>query len=120
MTETGTVTWFDLDKKFGFLALGGGKEAFLHMSVLKAAGYVWVPRGTTMQVRVETDRGKPRVSEVFEVDPTLVAEGRNGVWANHDVSAMLYAFRSDRGAPKPCFKARRQYGSSSRTGSIGN
>jgi CspA family cold shock protein len=75
MTETGTVNWFDLDRKFGFLTLNGGKEAFLHMSVLKAAGYVWVPRGTTMQVRLEADRGKSRVSEVFAVDPSTAQAG---------------------------------------------
>ena len=71
----GTVTWFDLDRKFGFVALSGGKEAFLHMSVLKAAGYVWVPRGTTMQVRVEADRGKPKVAQVLEVDPSTARPG---------------------------------------------
>jgi CspA family cold shock protein len=75
MTETGTVAWFDLAKQFGFLHLSGGREAFLHMSVLKAAGYVWVPRGTTMQVRLEADRGKPRVSEVFAVDPSTARPG---------------------------------------------
>lgn len=73
----GTVAWFDLDKKFGFVALNGGKEAFLHMSVLKEAGYVWVPRGTTMRVRVEADRGKSRVAEVLEVDPSTARPGEN-------------------------------------------
>ena len=75
MTETRTVAWFDLEKKFGFLALSGGSEAFLHMSVLKAAGYVWVPRGTTLRVRLEADRRKPRVSEVLEVDPSTAQAG---------------------------------------------
>ena len=51
MTDTGTVAWFDLTKQFGFVALSGGGDAFLHMSVLKEAGYVWIPRGTTLQVR---------------------------------------------------------------------
>jgi cold shock CspA family protein len=44
MTETGTVAWFDLAKQFGFVALSNG-DAFLHMSALKEAGYVWLPRG---------------------------------------------------------------------------
>jgi cold shock CspA family protein len=43
MTGNGTVAWFDLKKQFGFVGLSGGGDAFLHMSVLKAAGYVWVP-----------------------------------------------------------------------------
>jgi cold shock CspA family protein len=41
MTVTGTVAWFDLTTQFGFVALSSGdSDAFLHMSVLKEAGYV--------------------------------------------------------------------------------
>jgi len=75
MITSGTVAWFDLKKQFGFVALTGGGDAFLHMSVLKAAGHVWVPRGTTMQVRVEADRGKPKVVEVLEVDTSTARLG---------------------------------------------
>jgi CspA family cold shock protein len=77
MTDTGTVAWFDLTKQFGFVALSSGGDAFLHMSVLKEAGYVWIPRGTTLRVRVETDRGKPRVAEVLEIDPSTARPGEN-------------------------------------------
>src|SRR5215204_2971233 len=69
MTATGTVAWFDLTKQFGFVALSNGYgDAFLHMSVLKQAGYVWLPRGTTVRVRIEAERGKQRVAEVLEID----------------------------------------------------
>ena len=77
MTETGTVAWFDLDRKFGFVALSGGGDAFLHLKVLKAAGYVWIPRGTTLRVRTEVDRGKQRVAEVLEVDASTARPGEN-------------------------------------------
>ncbi|QRM34149.1 cold-shock protein [Microvirga sp. VF16] len=78
MTITGTVAWFDQTKQFGFVALEGGHgDAFLHMSVLKEAGYVWLPRGTTERVRVEMDRGKQRVAEVLEVDPSTARLGEN-------------------------------------------
>ena len=77
MTDTGTVAWFDLTRQFGFVALRSGGDAFLHMSVLKEAGYVWIPRGTTLQVRVETDRGKPRVAEVLEVDTSTARPDEN-------------------------------------------
>ena len=43
--------------------------------MLKEAGYVGIPRGTTLQVRVETDRGKPRVAEVLEVDTSTARPG---------------------------------------------
>jgi cold shock protein len=78
MTVTGTVTWFDLTKQFGFVALSyGDSDAFLHMSVLKEAGYVWLPRGTTVRVKVEQDRGKPRVAEVLEIDTSTARPGEN-------------------------------------------
>ena len=55
MTVTGAVAWFDLTKQFGFVALEGGHgDAFLHMTVLKEAGYVWLPRGTTVRVPART------------------------------------------------------------------
>ena len=75
MIISSTVTWFDLDRKFGFVALNGGGDVFLHMSVLKAAGYVWVPRGTTMQVRVEVDQGRPKAVEVLSVDTSTARPG---------------------------------------------
>jgi len=75
MIATGTVAWFDLSQQFGFVVLRGGGDAFLHMSVLKAAGYVWIPRGTTVQVRVEPDRGKQRVAKVVKVDTSTAPSG---------------------------------------------
>ncbi|MPR12719.1 cold-shock protein [Microvirga tunisiensis] len=78
MTVTGTVAWFDLTKQFGFVALSNGdSDAFLHMSVLKEAGYVWLPRGTTVRVKLEQDRGKQRVAEVLEVDTGTARPGEN-------------------------------------------
>ena len=78
MTATGTVAWFDLAKQFGFVALSNGYgDAFLHMSVLKEAGYVWLPRGTTVRVRIEEDGGKRRVAEVLEIDTSTARPGEN-------------------------------------------
>ena len=68
----------DLTKQFGFVALSNGYgDAFLHMSVLKQAGYVWLPRGTTVRVRIEAERGKQRVAEVLEIDPSTTRPGEN-------------------------------------------
>jgi cold shock protein len=78
VAETGTVAWFDLASQFGFVALSNGYgDAFLHMSVLKEAGYVWLPRGTTVRVRAEEDRGKQRVVEVLEIDTSTARAGEN-------------------------------------------
>jgi cold shock protein len=76
LIAVGRVSWFKLDKKFGFVELEGGRgDAFLHVSVLKAAGYVSVPAGTTMQVRVEHEQGRQRVIEVLTVDTRTARPG---------------------------------------------
>jgi CspA family cold shock protein len=75
-TLSGRVSWFNLAKQFGFVKLEGGRgDAFLHMSVLKAGGYYSVPRGTTVHVRVEPERGKYKVIEVLQVDASTAQHG---------------------------------------------
>lgn len=75
-TAAGRVSWFNLKKQFGFVKLENrGGDAFLHMSVLKAGGYYSLPRGTTVQVRVEPDRGKHKVVEVLHVDTSTAQHG---------------------------------------------
>lgn len=65
----GRVSWFKLDKKFGFIELeNAAGDAFLHIFVLKAAGYVSIPAGTTMRVRIEEEQGRRRVTEILDID----------------------------------------------------
>ena len=74
---TGSVSWFKLDKKFGFVELDDGTgDAFLHVSVLKKAGYVSVPAGTTLRVRVEHEGGRRGVVEVLSVDTSTARPGQ--------------------------------------------
>lgn len=76
MIATGRVSWFDNRKQFGFVKLDGRLgDAFLHMDVLKVGGYYFVPRGTSVQVRVEPDRGKYRVVEILSVDTSTAQHG---------------------------------------------
>jgi len=73
---TGRVSWFNLDKQFGFVKLNEGLgDAFLRMAVLKEGGFYFVPRGTTVEVRVEPDRGKFKVVEVLHVDTSTAQHG---------------------------------------------
>lgn len=38
-SDTGTIKWFNKDRGFGFIAPdGGGKDAFVHITALEAAG----------------------------------------------------------------------------------
>jgi cold shock CspA family protein len=77
MVASGRVSWFNPAKKFGFIKLDDQLgDAFLHFNVLKEGGYYFLPRGTTVHVRVEPDeRGAPSVLEVLHVDPSTALEG---------------------------------------------
>jgi CspA family cold shock protein len=76
MIATGRVLWFELEKKFGFVALDSDLgDAFLHVSVLKSAGYVSVPAGTTVRVRIDVSKGKRRVAELLEIDTSTATDG---------------------------------------------
>ena len=76
MIVIGRVAWFDLAKKYGFVTFDGVQEdAFLHVATLKAAGYVSLPAGTTLRVKVEQQGGRRRVTEVLEVDVRTALHG---------------------------------------------
>ena len=77
MVASGRVSWFNPAKKFGFVKLDDHLgDAFLHFNVLKEGGYYFLPRGTTVRVRVEPDeRGAPSVVELLHVDPSTARDG---------------------------------------------
>ena len=75
-TATGRVSWFDNKKQFGFVKLDNRLgDAFLHINVLKDGGFYFLPRGTSVKVRVEPDRGKYRVVEMLHVDTSTAQHG---------------------------------------------
>lgn len=61
---TGTVKWFNTDKGFGFIAPeGGGKDVFIHISVLGRSGITGLAEGQQVSMRVvETPKGREAVS----------------------------------------------------------
>jgi len=61
---TGTVKWFNTDKGFGFIAPeGGGKDVFVHISVLGRSGITGLAEGQQVSMRVvETPKGREAVS----------------------------------------------------------
>jgi CspA family cold shock protein len=56
---TGTVKWFNPTKGFGFIEpQGGGKDVFVHISALEAAGIRGLNEGQKVTYEVVNERGK--------------------------------------------------------------
>ncbi|MCX8506340.1 MAG: cold shock domain-containing protein [Alphaproteobacteria bacterium] len=55
----GVVKWFNITKGFGFIAPdAGGKDVFLHASVVRRAGYLDVQAGQRVRyTAIDRDKG---------------------------------------------------------------
>jgi CspA family cold shock protein len=71
------VKWFNADKGFGFVAVTGGSEAFMHIRQLEAAGHSSLPEGARVKVRVGQGQKGPEVTEVIAVDLSTAQVGRS-------------------------------------------
>ena len=56
---TGTVKWFNTTKGFGFIMpQDGGKDVFVHITAVQAAGLRGLDEGQTVSYEVAMERGK--------------------------------------------------------------
>ena len=56
---TGTVKWFNTQKGFGFIQPeNGGKDVFVHITALQAAGMRELNVGQRVSYEVQMERGK--------------------------------------------------------------
>ncbi|GAB0112667.1 cold-shock protein [Acidisoma sp. C75] len=56
---TGTVKWFNMDKGYGFITpQDGGKDVFLHITAVQAAGLKTLNEGDRVSFDIATERGK--------------------------------------------------------------
>jgi CspA family cold shock protein len=55
----GTVKWFNAQKGFGFIQPeSGGKDVFVHISALEAAGIRGLNEGQKVSYDIATERGR--------------------------------------------------------------
>jgi CspA family cold shock protein len=57
--QNGTVKWFNANKGYGFIQpQDGGKDVFVHISAVEAAGLRGLPEGAAIQFEIATQKGK--------------------------------------------------------------
>ena len=57
MSMSGTVTFFNADKGYGFISPdGGGNDAFVHISAVERAGMISLNQNQRLNYELEQDR----------------------------------------------------------------
>jgi cold shock protein len=55
----GTVKWFNPDKGYGFIAVDGGRDVFVHFSAIQSDGYRTLEEGQRVEFEItQSDRGQ--------------------------------------------------------------
>ena len=87
----GTVKWFNPDKGYGFIAVDGGKDVFVHFSAIQSDGYRTLEEGQRVEFEItQSDRGAQ--AEWFNPDKGY---GFIAVDGGKDVFVHFSAIQSD-------------------------
>jgi CspA family cold shock protein len=63
----GTVKWFNADKGYGFIAVDGGSDVFVHYSAIEMDGYRSLEEGQRVEFEItKSDRG-PQAESVHMI-----------------------------------------------------
>jgi CspA family cold shock protein len=63
----GTVKWFNAEKGFGFIAVDGGQDVFVHYSAIQADGYRSLDEGQRVAFEVTQGQKGPQADAVRPV-----------------------------------------------------
>ena len=66
MTQ-GTVKWFNADKGYGFIAVDGGKDVFVHYSAIMMDGYRALEQGQRVEFEITQGQKGPQAESVRAV-----------------------------------------------------
>ena len=111
------VKWFNAEKGFGFVAVVGGSEAFMHIRQLEAAGHSSVPEGARVKVRIGQGQKGPEVTEVIEVDPSTAQV--TGTPARRSAPRSSLQRQPSVGATTECVGSVKMYNASKGFGFVG-
>jgi CspA family cold shock protein len=65
----GTVKWFNQDKGYGFIAVDGGKDVFVHFSAIQSDGYRTLEENQRVEYNVTEGPKGPQAAQVRTVQP---------------------------------------------------
>ena len=60
----GTVKWFNAEKGFGFIAVDGGQDVFVHYSAIQTSGYRSLDEGQRISFDIEQGQKGPQAANV--------------------------------------------------------
>ncbi|KAB8191408.1 cold-shock protein [Nonomuraea phyllanthi] len=63
----GTVKWFNADKGYGFIAVDGGKDVFVHYSAILMDGYRSLEQGQRVEFEITQGQKGPQAEAVRTV-----------------------------------------------------
>jgi CspA family cold shock protein len=63
----GTVKWFNADKGYGFIAVDGGKDVFVHYSAIMMDGYRSLEQGQRVEFEITQGQKGPQAESVRAV-----------------------------------------------------
>lgn len=60
----GTVKWFNAEKGYGFIAVDGGDDVFVHFSAIKMDGYKTLNDGQRVEFEITQGQKGPQAESV--------------------------------------------------------
>jgi len=60
----GTVKWFNAEKGYGFIAVDGGQDVFVHYSAIQADGYRSLDEGQRVEFEIGQGAKGPQATGV--------------------------------------------------------
>ena len=60
----GTVKWFNGDKGYGFIAVEGGQDVFVHFSAISGSGYRSLEEGQKVEFDITQGQKGPQAENV--------------------------------------------------------